>query len=224
MTISWSSNVLHQYVAPGIVEVVAAEIPDLTSQFPEAPYWLANHFLNSIGRGTYAVGTRQLVLGYIRRAFHAFADFHSARQHTHEYLKDNNPHNPWITKYYVAVAGWEAFTLQLSMALDLFKAINLGEGAFKKNDASVEWRLYTMANQIKHLESCVRSGQCSPTDTVPLWLTNTGLASFSLDVSYSDAAEVLTGVGRLAEELCDPVSLRQRLATKVTDPGAEPPV
>lgn len=218
--VSWSSYVLNQFVAPGIVEFTAAEIPDLIPEFAQAPHWLANHFLNSVLRGTYAAGTRQLVLGYVRRAYHAFADYHLARKFTLAYLQGNDPHNPRLTDYYVSVERWEAFAIQLSMSFDILRELGGDTGVFAKNDGSSEQRLYTIANQVKHLASCVRSGQCTATDTVPLWLTNTGLASFGVDVPYTEAAAILRRAAEIAEELYDPVSLRERLESDKRDAGS----
>ena len=213
--------ILNQFVAPGLVEFTAADIPDLTRCFPQASHWLANHFLKSVLRGTYGAGTRQLVLGYMRRAYHAFAHYHEARQLTLAYLQGNEPHNPRVTDYYVAVERWEAFAVQLAMAFDLLKELRQGTGVFAKNDGTPEQRLYTIANQVNHLASCVRSGQCTPTDTLPLWLTNAGIASFGVAVSYSEAAEVLGRVARTAEGLSDPAALRERLASGAQAPDGD---
>ena len=129
---------------------------------------------------------------------------------TIQYLDGNDPHNPRLSKYYDAVANWESFCLQVSMALDLFRWLNGGQGAFQRNDGSPEQRLYTVANQVKHLASCVESGQCTETDTAPLWLTNAGLASFGVAVTYAEAAGVLSNLAQLADELQDPLSFAQR--------------
>ncbi len=61
-----------------------------------------------------------------------------------------------------------------------------------------------MANQIKHIGSCIASGQCTTADTVPLWLTNQGLVSFGVDVTFTEAAEILSDLAELADKLQDP--------------------
>jgi hypothetical protein len=202
--VSWSSGILNKLVAPGIVEFTVAEIPDITDQFPEAQHWLANHFLNSVLRASFKDGYRQVAVGFLRRAYHGFGAFHSAREQTLQYLVGNDPHNPRLTKYYDAVASWETFALQVSMALDLFRWLNGGEGAFIKNDGSPEQRIYTIANQVKHLSSCVEAGQCSEFDSVPLWLSNDGIHSFGVAVTYEDAATVLADIATFADQLQDP--------------------
>jgi hypothetical protein len=191
-------------ISPGITQFTDADIPELTSEFPEAAHWLGNHFLNNAFRGAFDDQARQVVLGYLRRAHHAFEAYHQAREATLRYLNGNQPDNPRIQAYYDAVALWETFALQTNMALDLIRWMGDGTGVFSENDGSSEFRLYSMANQVKHVASCVRSGQCGPNESVPLWLTNTGLRSYSHSLSYAEAADVLRRMAELADQLQDP--------------------
>ncbi len=210
MTWSYSSTLLDTVVSPGISSFREAKIPDLVELFPEAEHWLANHFLNTILRGKFPAGVRQVALGYLRRTHESFVAYHEARKLTYEYLAENDPHNPSLRKYYAAIATWEVFALQTSMALDLFKWLNEGQGAFKKNDGSREQRLYTIANQVKHTSSCVDSGQCTVHDTVPLWLTDNGVHSYGVSVSYLETSDVLAEIARLADNLQDPRSFVEK--------------
>ena len=204
----WDPEILNKFVAPDIAEFTSAEIPDLTSKFPQANYWLANHFLNNTLRMSFKDRWRQVVLACIRRSHNAFMDYHEARDRTLSYLDNNQPDNPKVRQYFDAVSSWESFALQFSMAIDLFKWINQGKGVFDKNDGSKEQRLYDIANFIKHTAGAVESGQCAETDTVPLWLGNTGLHSFGLHVTYSEASEVLFELSHVANDMQDPRSLK----------------
>ena len=89
------------------------------------------------------------------------------------------------------------------MAYDLYKWLSKSSGAFSKNDGSSAFRLYTITNQIKHLSSCVNSGQCGHNDTIPLWLSNSGLHSFNISLSFLEAAEELRALSMLANDLQD---------------------
>jgi len=60
MTWSYKTTLLDTAVAPGIRGFSAAKIPDLTELFPQAEHWLANHFLNTILRGKFKEGMRQV--------------------------------------------------------------------------------------------------------------------------------------------------------------------
>lgn len=202
-------DILSELVAPEISLFTEASIPDLTSQFPHASGWVICHYLNSLTRGTFGPGVRQVVLSYQRRAYHAFDAYHKARTATSRYLDGNEPYYPNVGEYYSAVALWETFVLQTQIAVDLIKWLQKGKGVFSKNDGSKEQRLYTISNQVKHLDSHVRSPNFSPTDTVPLWLSNTGIHSFGVQVSYIEASEVLIDLAGLAEKLQDPLTFVQ---------------
>lgn len=208
----WNKDILNKFIAPNVTEFRSAEIPDLENEFPQASYWLQNHCLNNALRASFKEKWRQVVLGYIRRTHNAFIEYHCARALTLQYLNGNDPLNPKVQKYYDSVTRWENFTLQMSMAMDLFKWLNQGDGAFTKNDGSKEQRLYTIANIVKHTASAINSGQCTDLDTLPLWLSNEGILSFEVSVTFSEAAEVLSDMSKLANDYQDPRSLKEKLA------------
>lgn len=213
MAMQWNPTILSKFIAPDIAEFTTSEIPQLETLFPQASHWVTNHFLNNALRTSFKDGWRQVVLGYIRRTHNAFTAYHEARLLTLSYLDGNQPLNPRVSQYFNAVSSWENFALQVSMALDLFKYLNQGTGSFEKNDGSKEQRLYEIANLVKHTVSAVKSGQCSNTDTVPLWLGNEGLRSFTHLVSYTEASEVLIDLSVLAEDYQDPYSLHEKWST-----------
>ena len=103
--------------------------------------------------------------------------------------------------YYRAIGQWESFAIDITIGLDLLKWFNGGQGVFSKNDGSKERRLYEIGNKVKHMPSCVDSGQCTAADTLPLWINGSGLNSFGVAVSFPEAAEVLTGLCETADEL-----------------------
>src|SRR5262245_25128304 len=96
----WNHELLEKFVAPGIVNFTAADIPDLRPDFPQASYWLRNHFLNNVLQASLTGKPRQHVIGFLRRAHHAFAAYHLARDLTLSYLKGNQPDNPKVQGYY----------------------------------------------------------------------------------------------------------------------------
>ncbi len=203
---SWSAEILEKFVAPGVTTFVSASIPELPGNHPEAPHWLANHFLNSALSGSYKHGARQAALAYLRRTFHAYAAYADARIATTAYLENLSPFSPPVRKYFAAVAKWEDFVLQLAMAMDAYRWLNDGTGAFTKGDGSKEFRLYSIANQVKHTSSCIDSGQCTPRDVLPLWLTPQSLSSFGIEVTYMEACEILDDAATFADRLQDPSS------------------
>ena len=214
MTLSWSSGILNKLVSPGFTDFTEAAIPDVAADHPQAQHWLGSFFLNSAFRGRYREHIQPLVLGFLRRAHHAFISYHDARKATLDYLQDNDPHHANIRPYYEAVALWENYVLQVSMATDLYNHISDADNAFEKNDGSKEQRIYSIANHVKHVGKCVNSGQCTEEDTLPLWLTNQGLRSFGVAVSYVEASEVLTDIAKLADLLQDPRGFLDKLSPR----------
>jgi hypothetical protein len=206
----WNPAILSKFIAPNIAEFTSAAIPDRADTFPQASYWVVNHFLNNALRAAFKDRWRQVVLAYIRRSHNAFVAYHDARSRTLDYLDGNEPLNPSVAKYFDAVSSWENFALQSSMAIDLFRWLNQEKGAFDKNDGSKEQRLFDIANLVKHTASAVSSGQCTESDTVPLWLSNRGLHSWNLSLTYAEASEVLLEVAELADELQDSRSLGEK--------------
>ncbi len=204
--VQWNSNLLEKYIAPEISTFVNAEIPDVSDLFPESQYWLQNHFLNTVFGAKFKEKWRQVAIGFLRRSQNSFTSYHKARELTLEYLDNNDPLNPKISKYYLAVSEWENYALQVSMGIDLFKWLNMNQGAFEKNDGSIEQRLYTIANHVKHTASCVNSGQSEECHTIPLWLNNEGIMTYDLSVTYKEASEVLIDISKLADEYQNPSS------------------
>jgi hypothetical protein len=202
----FSANILDEHVAPGYSAITIATIPDLRESHEAAEHWLANHLLNAILRSRYSDHVRALVIGFLRRASAAFSAYHKARELTLTFVEERGKGKQPIRLYYDAIDAWEQFALQINMATDLFKHLNSNIGAFAKNDGSPEQRLYDIANQVKHTAGCLASGQCTDKDTVPLWLSNAGLNSFGIAVSYAEAAGVMSAIARLAERLQDPMN------------------
>jgi len=104
MPIQFNTELLDKFIAPGISTFTSAEIPVLTSDFPQAPYWLVNHFLNNFTANSFKDGVRQVVIGYLRRVHHAFTTYHSARDSTLTYLDRNRPDYPKVRTYYDTIA------------------------------------------------------------------------------------------------------------------------
>jgi|CXWL01.1.fsa_nt_gi hypothetical protein len=202
--IQWTSYALDKLVAPGVSQFREADVPDVASEFVDAEHWLANHALNTLVSDPYRPGARQAVIGFLRRAQSALAAYTEARERTRSFLAAAVSGDPGIGRYYAAVSAWEAFALYSGIAIELFRWLNAGKGVFSKGDGSVEQRLHTMANQIKHTGKCIDAGQCTPEHTIPLWLSNAGIESFQVSVSYAEAAQILKEICGVADKLQNP--------------------
>ena len=209
MAISYSTALLNRYLAPGISAFTSCDAPDITAAHPEAPHWLANHFLNSAFRGTFKNKYRQYAVNQIFRAQVAFADYHEARSLTAEYLARGKPDNPASRAYFRAVARWESCLLNLHIFIDVMNRMKKDlkdEPVFKEGDGTPEQRAYGMANTVKHFGSDIFADRHAEADTIPLWLTNTGLRTRMLEVTYHELATLVSEVATAADELQDPKS------------------
>jgi hypothetical protein len=108
MVVRWYSGVLNRNIAPSISEFTRCDAPDLAVAHPEAPHWLANHFLNSVFRGQLSGTHRQYAMNLVYRAQACFNRYHSARELTLQYLSSGDVRNPAIRKYFLALADWES--------------------------------------------------------------------------------------------------------------------
>jgi hypothetical protein len=211
----WNPAILDANVAPGFSCFTQADIPDLSEAFSEAPHWLANYFLNSVLRTRFEGPLRQAALAYLRRLQHALLSYSDARVGTLAYLATSDPTSPRIRQYYAAVDSWETTVLQLSMGIDLLKWLAGGTNVFTRGEGTVVENVYQMGNHVKHIGSCLSSGQCTEGDSLPLWLSNDGLCSFGLQVTYPDLASLIREMAAMADKLQDPASFREKLAAEI---------
>ena len=77
---------------------------------------------------------------------------------------------------------------------------------FNEGDGTPEQRAYVMANTIKHFGSDVAAGRHEDSETIPLWLTNDGLHTRTIELRYGELARLISQVSTAADELQDPKS------------------
>lgn len=235
MSSSFDSHLLDKLIAPGISIFTRADIPDLAGRFPEAEYWVTNFFLNNILPPRYVDQLRQLALAFLRRAQLAVDAYAEARDLTLKYLDGNNPDNPRIRAYYAAVARWENFAIESSIAMDVLKHIKIRIGddreTFRPGDGSPEQRLHHLANKVKHAGDDIRDkGRYALTDSVALWLSEAGLngigarATQVVRVTYAEAAQFMEDIAKIADDIQDPQTFPEKVSGQsATPPPAIPP-
>jgi hypothetical protein len=77
-----------------------------------------------------------------------------------------------------------------------------------KNDGSCSFRLHTIGNKVKHLSP----EEYGPADTVPLWLSNAGLHSFGVAVTYAEAGDDLRQLAEMTEQIQNPRAFMESFA------------
>lgn len=209
MAITYNTDLINRFIAPGISEFTSCDAPDIADAHPEAEHWLANHFLNSVFRKSFSGRTRQFALNQIFRAQIAFREYHEARELTLQYLAKGTPHNPSTRAYFQSIARWESCLFNVQIFIDVMNKMKQDfkdEPVFIKGEGTVEQRAYEMANTIKHWGSDIATNRHADGDTIPLWLTNSGFESRLHQLSYVELAKLVSEVAAVANELQDPKS------------------
>lgn len=212
MAVSFNPELLNKLYAPGIAEFTSCDAPDISAAHPEAHHWLANHFLNSMLRAEYKNKFRQYAINQIYRAQAAFADYHEARLLTAEFLNKCQPHNPASRAYFRAISRWESCFLNLQIFIDVMNKMKKDfkdEPVFKEGDGSPAQRAYMIANMVKHWGTEIFAGRHDEGDTVPLWLTNSGLKTRPVEMSFVEVSSLVSEVALVANELQDAKSFAQ---------------
>ena len=207
--ISWNPELLDKHIAPEISKFTEASIPDLQKDFEQSKYWLTNHFLNNSLRRPFKTPTKQYVQNFIFRAEVLFRLFHEARESTLDYLEENNPNNPAVSKYYRAISIWETVFLNWAVAFDLVIKLNDNKKLFESGDNSQEERLHLIQNEIKHCGGSILGGHWTEASTIPIWLTNTGISSHRNSITFDEITELVKEVAKFANEIQDPITFSE---------------
>lgn len=217
MAIQYASAILDSHIAPGVSIFTEADIPDMSNYAKESKYWIANFFLNSAFNAKFAYPMNAYAYNFLRRAQLAFSEHQLARQSTLAFLGSGGQ-SP--TSYIEALFHWECFLGQAWHALALLVAAWEGK-AFEKNDGSIEQRLNSLYNQMKHVESRIENGQILPEATVPVWLENIGLRSIDASMTFAETAEVLKELAKYADALMNPATAKDVLNELDKEPTAK---
>lgn len=203
----FSDDIKDKFIAPGVSNFTQAEIPDMSTWAKESPHWIDNFFLNSALSASFKPPMHAYAYNFLRRVQHAFSEHNLARESTLSFLSNGSQS---ITRYTDALFHWECFLGQAWHGFALLVKAWDGK-AFDKNDGSVEQRLNTLYNQMKHVESRIENGQMPSDATVPVWLENEGLRSVDASLTYSETAETLKELSKYANALMNPKTAKETL-------------
>lgn len=205
-----------ELIAPNASKFTRADVPDMQDKYPDRRFWLTNLFLNSVGRGRYKWEFGAYVTAFLRRAEGSFVSHGLAREATTALLAQ-----PQTTPshYARALLHWEGFVGQSAMAQSILLQIIRGlcedpaYKLFERGDASVEQRIWSLNNSMKHVESRIAAGQILPGSVSPVWLSNEGLQSTDTLLAWAETGEVLDDIARWADGMQDPISFNDWLRT-----------
>jgi hypothetical protein len=205
--VQFSSYVKDKFIAPGASDFTQAAIPDMSSYAADSQHWVANFFLNSVVRAEWKPPFNAYVYNYLRRAEAAFREHANARAASFAFIESGSQ-SP--SKFTAAIFHWEIFLGQAWHAYKTFQKMFDVE-LYKHGKGSVEERLNTLYNQMKHVESRIENGQILEGATVPVWLTNKGLQSIDASLTFPETGEVLEDIAKWADILQDPLSFPDKL-------------
>lgn len=209
----WNPKVIEEHFAPEIGSFTSAPIPDLTAEFPQADFWVANHVLNTIFRGSFKNPFKQYAMNLLFRARAAFRAYSSAREVTLNYLNESSPTRPNTRLYCDAVAAWETFLFNWAACVRIVTTLGKRR-VFEPGDGSEEQRAYDLSNDMKHW---AEGSAFDAGETIPVWLTNEGLKSRRGIVTYGELGDLARDMAKLPDEVQDPVGMKERAERMESD-------
>lgn len=204
---TFAPSVLDDLIAPGASAFTRAEIPDMSAYHAQSKWWVANFFLNSVLRARYKPPLNAYLYNYFRRCEAAYREHDLARSATLEFLRRAGQ-SP--AHYATALTHWEVFLGQSWHALKIL-GFAMKVQVYKQGIGSIEERVNTRYNQMKHAESKIREGEIGQ-QTVAVWMTNEGLTNGQSCLTYSETGEVLKEIAKWADVYSDPLTAVQKLA------------
>jgi DNA-directed RNA polymerase subunit RPC12/RpoP len=164
-------------------------------ELPMNPTRLNAFILRSIFNANLTARSRAYIFNFLRRAEGALSAYLQARKALIEYLE--TPRNV-VSPYFTALLNFEVCISQCYQGYELLKTAS---GTFKLKGAGVVKRLRQLYNVSKHMNKEIRGGQIPTEATAAIWITNHGLESKGVRLSFDELLATLRQMDRVAEEL-----------------------
>jgi hypothetical protein len=195
-----SNYSIDTFVAPHLSELTSVGAPDLRGCTEEYGHWVNNFILNTIFRVRLKERNRQLVLYFLRKVEGAFQEYHEGRDFLASYLQKRNEA---VSAYFHALRHFEVAASLAYQAYDTVRTM-VQEKLFTQDDGSPLQRLNRLQNISKHANKELGRGGIPDNLSVPIWLTNTAIECHDTVLSFSEFAELMEELARLAEVLSNP--------------------
>lgn len=202
-----------KFVAPFMSGFTNADVPDMSNYCDQSVHWVSNFVLSTILRVNVQDPARQYMFNYLRCAEAAFRQHGLAREATIQFVSGSRQS---VSSYMMAVSHWEVFLSRAWRGYCLLKCLCDLPRIFEQGQGSVEERLNLLYNQSKHAGSVIKAGKMSESATIPVWLTNRGLQSHDVLLTYEETAEVLKDISKWAQLLQDPATIRENIEKRRT--------
>lgn len=194
------------FVAPHLSELTMVGAPDLRNQ---AKGWVNKFIVTTIIKLGKEFRPRQLILHTLRKVEGAFQEYQEGREFLEGYVNNRTE----ISSYFHALRHFETAALLTYHAYDTIRTM-ISENLFTPNDGSPLQRLNHLQNISKHANKDLNEGNFPKGLAVPIWLTNTGLQCHNkTELSFSELAELMTDLVKLAEMISNPPLPTQNTGT-----------
>ena len=201
-----SNYSLDTFVAPHLSELTSLDVPSLHNCTGEYGHWVNNFILNTIFRVRIEDRKRQLVLYFLRKVEGAFQEYHEGRDFLAAYLQKRNEA---ISEYFHALRHFEVAASLAYHAYDTVRTL-VQTDLFTQADGSPLQRLNRLQNISKHANKELWRGDIPDNLSVPIWVTNSGIECHDTALSFTEFAELLQELAKLAEVLSNPpVNLKE---------------
>ena len=203
----WTNYAKDRFLAPKLSQLTHCGARQLTVTPEESSGWLAGFVLNSAFRVTIADPIRQVMFSYLRRVDGAVLEYTRGQQGLESYVASTNG---GITRYSRCLHAFEAAVAMTYQAYRLSQQLIPNKPPlFKKGDGSVLDRMQGVYNAGKHADILIANGnRFAPDSTLPVWITNEALESKECSLSFTELADEIEMLGRIAAALAvlDPPS------------------
>ena len=191
---SLTKYAVETFISKKIIEVTECNAIDICAEFPSAKEWLSGFGLMIIFVNQPREEIRPFALQFLRRIETAFSEYSLAREDLQHLVSGDR--GRW-SPYYRALYHFEAALGQLYQAYDYSRKM-LDSKLFESNDGSPLDRLNKIHNTSKHQLAV---------EEQPVWVTNDGIESNDIKITFGEVEDLLRSCGRIAMKLSQNVAL-----------------
>jgi hypothetical protein len=186
--VPFTPDAISEFISARAIAVTECNAQDLSEEFPTAPDWVTGFGLMVIFNDKPKLAFRPFALQLIRRCEMALANYGHARRSLQDLIAGDR--RRW-SPYYRALSYFEAAVAQLYQAYVHMHKL-LGTPLFAKNDGSPLQRLNHIYNASKHE---------TPSEADTVWITNAGLETKGVAISFAEIEELMRVCGRISNRL-----------------------
>jgi len=184
----FTKHAVEIFISDKITKVTECNVSNLYAEFPSAKDWISGFGLMVIFVNQPQAEMRPLALQFLRRVEMGLAEYSRAREELQDLVFGSR--GRW-SPYFRALYHFEAAISQIYQAYDYSrKALNTRY--FDSNDGSPLDRLNRIYNISKH--------ELAAQDQ-PVWISNRGIETAKVQITFSEIETLLRSFGRIAMKL-----------------------